>query len=630
MSPMTQKPLTPGGLPGRRSPAPLEKAEKPLAVLRRLANYFSVYRTRLALVFLLVVINSAGTIGGAYLLRPIINHNILQHDGPGLVRMSLLLLAVYLVGSAAGFLQARIMVTVAQRVVATLRADLFAHLQELPVQYFDTRSRGDLMSRFTNDIDNISEALNDSMIQLCSSSLALAGTVVLMLYISAFLTLISLVIVPLMLWLARRIAAGSRTYFTEQQVALGAADGYIEEIISGLRVVKVFCHEEAASRQFGQLNDVLQQKSEKAQWYSGIMMPLMSNLNTINFALTAAAGGLLAVLRGLDIGGLAAFLQYSRQFALPVNEISSQFNSLQNALAGAERIFQVLDEPAETATVTVETAGETRGSGMAELGGRTVVEAGQAAGDRAVLRMPVRGEVRFEHVSFGYDAAHPVLLDISLEALPGQKIALVGSTGAGKTTIINLLPRFYDIQSGRITIDGVDIRTIGRDRLREMMAIVLQDTHLFTATVMENIRYGRLDASDDEVIAAAKLAGAHGFIRRLPQGYQTVLDNQSVQLSQGQRQLLTIARAAVAAPVILILDEATSSIDTRTEIAIQAGLDHLMKGRTSFIIAHRLSTVRNADEILVLEQGRIIERGTHDALLRQKGRYYELYAGQFD
>lgn len=540
------------------------------------------------------------------------------------MKMCVLLLAIYAVGSAAGFLQTRMMVAIAQRVVGTLRSDLFAHLQELPVQYFDTHSRGDLMSRFTNDIDNISEALNDSMIQLCSSSLSLLGTVVLMLYISPLLTLISLIMVPLMLWLARRIATGSRTYFTEQQVALGSADGYIEEIISGLKVVKVFCHEDAASRQFEQLNEVLRQKGEKAQWYSGIMMPLMSNLNTINFALTAAAGGMLAVLRGLDIGGLATFLQYSRQFARPVNEISSQFNSLQSALASAERIFQLLDEPVEAsedaqAILAVEAAKNARAGGDGKP-----AEAGQ------VPATPIRAGVLFEHVSFGYDATHPVLHDISLQALPGQKIALVGSTGAGKTTIINLLPRFYDIRSGRITIDGVDIRTIARDKLRRTMAIVLQDTHLFTATVMENIRYGRLEASDDEVMAAAKLAGAHSFIHRLPQGYQTLLDSQSAQLSQGQRQLLTIARAAVAAPAILVLDEATSSIDTRTEIAIQAGLDRLMKGRTSFIIAHRLSTVRNADEILVLEQGRIIERGTHDALLQQKGRYCQLYAGQFD
>lgn len=569
--------------------------------MRRLWNYFQVYRARLGLIFLLIVINSAGTIGGAYLLRPIINDYILRHDGGGLTKMCLVLLATYLCSSAAGFLQTRMMVTIAQRVVATLRTDLFAHLQQLPVQFFDTRNRGDLMSRFTNDVDNISEALNDSIIQLCSSTLTLAGTVALMLCISPLLTLISLVIVPFMLWLARHIAGRSKTYFDQQQAALGTTDGYIEEMISGLKVVKVFCHEEEASRQFARLNDTLQQKSEKAQWYSGIMMPLMSNLNTINFALTAAAGGLLAVLKGLDIGGLAAFLQYSRQFARPVNEISSQFNSLQSALAGAERIFQLMDEPPEPAE-----AAET------------------------IVPGPIKGEVCFEHVSFGYLAGNPVLQDISFRALPGQKVALVGSTGAGKTTIMNLLPRFYTIQDGRITIDGVDITTISRNRLRHLIAIVPQDTHLFTATVMENIRYGRLEATDEEVIASAKLTNAHSFIRRLPHGYQTVLDGQSSQLSQGQRQLLTIARAAVAAPAILILDEATSSIDTRTEIAIQMGLDQLMKGRTSFIIAHRLSTVRNADEILVLEKGRIIERGTHDVLLLQRGRYYQLYAGQFD
>lgn len=601
MTPGIQTKLTPGGLPGRRGSVSEERPHDTGKVSRRLWAYLRRHFSLLVLVFFLVIVNTGTNLACSYLLRPIINDYIVPRDLPGLEKMVLLLLFIYMAGSAAGVLQARLMVVVAQRTVNDLRADLFSRLQFLPIGFFDRETHGDLMSRFTNDMDNVSESLDNSVSQLFSSSITLLGTLVLMLWISPLLTLVTLVVVPVMLWLATRIIRKSKELFIDQQNALGTANGYIEEMITGLKVVKVFGHEKEAIAGFQQLNKDLEKKSARAQLYSGIMMPVMQNLNTINFALTATVGGLLSVLRGLDIGGLAAFLQYSRQFARPVNEISNQFNSLQAALAGAERIFQIMDELPEPAD-----------------------------SEQAIRPVNTRGEVVFEHVNFGYTAGQSVLKDISFQAKPGQKIALVGSTGAGKTTIMNLLPRFYDIRSGSILIDGVDIRNLRRDDLRHLMAIVLQDTHLFTGMVMENIRYGRLDASDEEVIAAATLANAHSFIKRLPQGYQTILEGDGNNLSQGQRQLLNIARAAVAAPVILILDEATSSIDTRTEIAIQAGMDQLMKGRTSFVIAHRLSTVRNADEILVLEKGQIIERGTHSALLQQKGRYYELYQGQFD
>jgi len=437
--------------------------------------------------------------------------------------------------------------------------------------------------------------------QLFTSSITLTGIFILMIYISPLLTLVTLIIVPLMLWVASQIIKKSKNFFTTQQVALGAVNGYVEEMITGQKVVKVFNYDESASKEFEILNYDLRDKGTQAQLYSGAMMPVIQNLNTINFALTATVGGLLAILRGLDLGGLAAFLQYSRQFGRPVNEISSQYNNLQSALAGAERIFQIMDEIPEIADAP-----------------------------DAVDMEHAKGDVQFNDVTFGYDVDKVVLKNISFNAKAGQKIALVGSTGAGKTTIMNLLPRFYDIQSGHIMVDGIEIQKIKRNSLRRLLAIVLQDTHLFTATVMENIRYGRLASTDEEVMEAATLAGADSFIKRMPKGYQTVLENDGGNLSQGQRQLLNIARATVAKPSILILDEATSSIDTRTELIIQKGMDALMQGRTSFVIAHRLSTVRNADEIMVLENGEIIERGNHEDLLKQKGKYYELYTGQFD
>jgi ATP-binding cassette subfamily B multidrug efflux pump len=588
-------------LPGRRGRIGVEKPKNARQVMLRLWGYLSRQKSLMLLVILLLIINTAATLTGSYLLRPIINQYIIPHNIPGLIRMIFLLAGIYIVGAVAAIWQNRLMISVAQKTVGIIRADLFSKLQSLPLPFFDSNSHGELMSRFTNDIDNVSDALNTSVLQLFTSTITVAGIFVLMIYISPLLTVVTLVIVPLMLWVASRIIKKSKGYFTTQQVALGKLNGYTEEMITGQKVVKVFCYEESASRDFEIINDDLRDKATQAQLYSGVMMPVIQNLNTINFALTATVGGILAIVRGLDLGGLASFLQYSRQFGRPVNEISSQYNSFQSALAGAERIFQIMDQKPE------------------------IPDAADA------ISFPhANGDVVFTGVSFGYDAGKPVLKNISLTVKAGQKIAFVGSTGAGKTTIINLLPRFYDIQSGHITIDGIDILKIQRADLRRLLAIVLQDTHLFTATVMDNIRYGRLAATDQEVMDAALLAGADSFIKRLPQGYQTLLENDGGNLSQGQRQLLNIARATVAKPSILILDEATSSIDTRTEEIIQQGMDRLMQGRTSFVIAHRLSTVRNADEIMVLEQGEIIERGNHGTLLKQKGKYYELYTGQFD
>lgn len=601
MSTASNTKLTPAGLPGRRGAVSVEKPKNSRQVIYRLWEYLKLQKGLLLLVAVLLLIGTGATITGSYLLRPIINNYIIPHNVPGLIKMVLLLLAIYVAGSVASIWQNRLMIRIAQKTVYNIRADLFKHLQNLPIGFFDTHSHGDLMSRLTNDVDTVSDALNTSISQLFTSAITLTGIFILMLYISPLLSLVTLVVVPFMLWLAGRIIKKSKLFFSAQQAALGNVNGYVEEMISGQKVVKVFSHEETAAREFDVLNTELKEKGTRAQLYAGIMMPVIQNLNTINFALTATVGGLLSLLKGLDIGGLAAFLQYSRQFGRPVNEISSQYNSLQAALAGAERIFEILDEAPE-----------------------------QSDSSDAIELSHVKGQVSFQNVTFGYTPGKPVLKNITFEAHAGQKIALVGSTGAGKTTIMNLLPRFYDIQSGTISIDGTEIKNIKRSSLRQLLAIVLQDTHLFTGSVMENIRYGRLTATDEEVIHAAVISGADSFIKRLPQGYQTLLENDGGNLSQGQRQLLNIARATVAQPSILILDEATSSVDTRTEQMIQNGMDKLMQGRTSFVIAHRLSTIRNADMILVLENGQIMEQGTHASLLQQKGRYYQLYNTQFD
>ncbi len=567
----------------------------------RLLSYLACDKSLLFVIGFLIIIGIVTSLLGSYMIRPIINDYIIPGDYNGLVRILLILGGIYLVGVVAVYIQYILLNKIGQRTVTRMRTDLFGKMEHLPIKYFDTHQHGDLMSRYTNDIDRISDALTDSLSDILSSALTLIGIFCLMLYISPILTLVVLITVPVMFLFARLIVSRSRRYFKAQQESLGNINGYIEEMISGQKVIKVFGHEEKVEADFDIQNRDLRDKSLKAQFYSGLMMPVMQNLNTLNYVIITIVGALLAIYRGFDVGGLAAFLQYSRQFGRPINELASLYNNIQAAFAGAERIFQIIDEAPEEADIP-----------------------------DAVELKGIKGDVEMKNVVFGYKPEKTILKGVSMHALPGCKIALVGATGAGKTTILNLLPRFFDIREGEITIDGHPINRVTRNSLRQSMAIVLQDTHLFTGTVRENIRFGRLEATDEEVMEAAKLTAAHSFIKRLPHGYDTLLENDGANLSQGQRQLLNIARAAVADPSILLLDEATSNIDTRSEILIQKGLDKLMEGRTSLIIAHRLSTIRNADLILVLEQGQIIEQGSHDELIRLKGKYFTLNQEQFN
>lgn len=579
---------------------PIEKAKEGKKTFFRLMSYLSCDRSLLYIIAFLIVVSIISSLLGSYMLRPIINNYIIPGDIAGLFRILLLLGAIYLTGVAATYIEYRLLNKIGQRTVTRLRMDLFKKMEILPIKYFDTHQHGDLMSRYTNDIDKISDVLTDSLSDLLSSALTLIGILILMLYISPILTLATMITVPLMFLSAKLIVKRSKKYFKAQQETLGEVNGYIEEMISGQKVIKVFGHEKRVEADFDTLNQNLRGKAEKAQLYSGMMMPIMQNLNTLNYVIITIIGALLAIFRGFDVGGLAAFLQYSRQFGRPINELASLYNNIQAAIAGAERIFEIIDENPESEDKP-----------------------------NAISLTNIKGDVTMKDVYFGYKPEKLILKGVSLDAKSGEKIALVGTTGAGKTTILNMLPRFFDIESGEITIDGISTKDMKRENLRHSIAIVLQDTHLFTGTVRENIRFGRLEASDEEVEEAAKLTAAHSFIKRLPHGYDTMLENDGSNLSQGQRQLLNIARAAVANPAILLLDEATSNIDTRSELLIQKGLDKLMEGRTSFIIAHRLSTVRNVDKILVMEHGEIIEQGSHKELLELKGKYYSLYEEQF-
>ena len=591
---------------------------------KKLMRYVGRYKAALVLVAVCLILSTVGSVASSYMLKPLLNNYILPGDFPGLLKMLVVMGGLFALSALCSFAYARIMVHVAQRTVAAIRQDLFDRLQQLPVSYYDQHQSGDLMSRFTNDIDTVSEMLNSSFASIISNVLTFVGTVLMMIVLNPWLTLITFGFLALMGGVVKVIGGRSRVNFQRQQAALGAVNGYIEEMIEGQKVIKVFNHEKKAISQFTTLNDEYRQAATAAQAYAGMMMPAMGNLSKINYAVTCCVGGLLAIGGMFDVGSLGAYLLYVKQVSQPIGQISQQVNTLLAAAAGAERIFAVMDAQPETdegKTVIVRVEKDA----LTETTERT----GRWAWKRPDgTLVELKGDVRFDHVTFSYDGEKTVLHDVSLFVKPGQKIAFVGSTGAGKTTITNLINRFYDIQEGTITYDGIDVKDIAKDSLRRSLGMVLQDTHLFTGTIADNIRYGKLDATDEEIRAAAKLANADTFIRHLPQGYDTVITGDGAGLSQGERQLLAIARAAVSDPPVLILDEATSSIDTRTETLIERGMDSLMEGRTVFVIAHRLSTVRNAQAILVLENGQIIERGDHAQLLEEKGRYYQLYTGQ--
>ena len=586
----------------------------------RLFSYLKPHAGKLILAALLLLVSSLGGVVGTYLLKPIFNiaADMFQtgsRDFGPILRNIFLLAAVYVAGVGANYGLNRLLLKVNTGVLYEIRCQMYEKLEKLPLQYFDSRTHGEIMSRFTNDTDTLREMLSNALPNMISSSVTLIGVLVAMLLMNWKLTLLVLGILFLMTLFVGRLTRLSAKYFRARQAAIAAASGYVEEHFEGQREVKVFCHEGKVKTEFGALAENLRNAAAKANSYGMILMPIMGNASYILFAVSAMSGTAL-IIRGLmDIGTLAAYLQYSKQIARPINMISQQVTSVLNAMAGAERIFDLMDTAPEVdeGRYTLEKVGKD-----------------QWAWVRGEERVPLRGDVRFDHVTFSYDGKVDVLKDLSLYAKPGQKIAFVGSTGAGKTTITNLINRFYDVQTGSITYDGINVKDIKKDDLRRSLGMVLQDTHLFTGTVMENIRYGRLDATDEECIAAAKRSNAHFFISHLPEGYDTVLTADGANLSQGQRQLIAIARAAVADPPVLILDEATSSIDTRTEAHIEKGMDELMKGRTVFVIAHRLSTVRNANAIMVLEHGVIIERGDHQDLLAQQGRYYQLYMGMFE
>lgn len=614
------------------------KPRNTMKTFRRLFGYLWHYPVQLIIIVLSLLFSSGAAVLGTYMLKPLFNSiAALFNAGASsmlpMLSQVLTLALIYVLGALGTFLSNRLILNVSTDILERVRCEMFTNLQKLPLRYFDTRTHGEIMSLFSNDTDTLREMLSQGIPQLITSLITVVGVIAMMLLLSPVLTLIVLIMFVLMLVLIKRIGSKSSRYFKLRQEALAKTNGYIEEMIEGQREVKVFCHEDAVRDEFSVLSENLRSASTSAMTFAMILMPIMGNLSYVLYAASAAIGAGMTIAGLMDIGTIAAFLQYTRQFTNPLTQIAQQFNGILNALAGAERIFDLIDETPETddGKVTLTCAKKHANGSLEACEEYTGVWAWccpQANGSNKLVEL--LGDVRFEDVTFAYEEGHDVLKHVTLYAKPGQKIAFVGSTGAGKTTITNLINRFYDVQQGRITYDGIDVKDIRKDDLRRSLSMVLQDTHLFTGTVRENIRYGNLNATDAEIERAAKLANADFFIRHLPQGYDTVLTADGVNLSQGQRQLLSIARAAAENAPVLILDEATSSIDTRTERLIEQGMDQLMAGRTVFVIAHRLSTVRNADAIMVLEHGEIIERGDHDDLLTQKGKYYQLYMGMFE